>query len=34
MAAEMTLVPEEFHFGGLPFPEVPTPGVTPLERDM
>ena len=34
MAAEMTLVPDEFHFGAMPFPGVPVPGITQLDRDM
>jgi predicted dehydrogenase len=34
LAADMTLVPDALHFGPMPTMQIPTPGVTQLERDM
>ena len=34
IAADMTLVPDELHFGPMPTAKIPTPGDTQLERDM
>ena len=32
--AEMSIVPDEFHFGPMPVPAVAVPGITTLDRDM
>ena len=34
LSAEMSIVPDEFHFGPMPVPAVAVPGITTLDRDM